>query len=87
LLVSNQEFLVYHSEKYKKTLIVFKSDKDDAQAELFLPSQKTATLLAKDKKDGAGKWTDATYTLTQWKGVYTLENKKKKVLYQGNTGK
>jgi hypothetical protein len=64
--------------------VVFKSETDESQAELYLPSQKTSILLAKDKKNGSGKWTNATYVLTQWKGMYTLENKKKKVLYQGH---
>ena len=64
--------------------IVFKSETDESQAELFLPSEKKSTLLAQDKKNGAGKWTNDAYVLTQWKGMYTLEDSHKKVLYEGN---
>ena len=71
-------------DKTLSAFIVFKSESDDAQAELYLPSVKKTILLAKDKKNGAGKWTNANYVLSQWKGMYTLENKKKKVLYQGH---
>lgn len=74
-------------DKTTSAFIVFKSDNEDAQAELYLPSQKTTILLAKDKKDGAGKWTNAAYVLSQWKGMYTLEDSKKKVLYQGHSAK
>jgi hypothetical protein len=71
-------------DKAISAFVVFKSDTDDAQAELFLPGQKASILLAKKGKNDAGKWTNATYILSQWKGVYTLENKKKKALYQGH---
>jgi hypothetical protein len=63
---------------------VFKADeKDDAQAELFLPNVKQSVLLSKDKKSEAGKWSNADYVLTQWKGMYSLEDAKKVLLYQG----
>lgn len=71
-------------DKTTSAFIVFKSETDDAQAELYLPSEKKSILLAKDKKNGAGKWTNTDYVLSQWKGMYTLENSKKKVLYQGH---
>ena len=71
-------------DKTVSAFIVFKSENEDAQAELYLPSAKKSILLAKDKKNGAGKWVNKNYVLSQWKGMYTLENKKKKVLYQGH---
>lgn len=71
-------------DKTMSAFIVFKSETEDAQAELYLPSAKKSILLAKDKKNGAGKWANANYVLSQWKGMYTLETKKKKVLYQGH---
>ena len=71
-------------DKTTSAFIVFKSENDDVQAELYLPSAKKSILLAKNKKNGAGKWANANYVLTQWKGMYTLENNKKKVLYQGH---
>lgn len=63
--------------------VVFKSETDDAQVELFLPSSKTTFMLKKEGKEGAGTWKNADYTLTQWKGTYSLENNKKVILYQG----
>ena len=71
-------------DKTTSAFIVFKSENEDAQAELYLPSQKGTILLAKDKKHDRDKWTNAAYVLTQWKGMYTLEDSKKKVLYQGH---
>ena len=71
-------------DKSTSAFVVFKSENDESQAELYLPSQKTSILLPKDKKDDRGKWHNADYILTQWKGMYTLENSKKKVLYQGH---
>ena len=70
-------------EKTLSAFVVFKSDESAGQAELFLPNAKKSILLAQNKKDGAGKWTNANYTLTQWKGMYSLENKKAVLLYQG----
>ena len=74
-------------DKTTSTFIVFKSETDEAQAELYLPSEKKSILLAQDKKNGAGKWTNETYVLTQWKGMYTLEDSHKKVLYEGMVAK
>jgi hypothetical protein len=63
--------------------VVFKSDDDDAQAELFLPTSKVSIILQKEGKNDAGTWKNADYTLTQWKGMYSLEDSKKTLLYQG----
>ena len=63
--------------------VVFKSETDDAQVELFLPSSKTTFMLKKEGKESAGTWKNADYSLTQWKGMYSLENNKKVLLYQG----
>jgi hypothetical protein len=70
-------------DKTTSAFVVFKSENEEAQAELFLPSSKTSILLAQDKKNGAGKWANKDYVLSQWKGNYTLEDSNKKVLYQG----
>jgi hypothetical protein len=70
-------------DKTLSAFIVFKSGDDDAVAELYIPSQKEVEKLTKDTKDEAGRWTNAAYVLTQWKGMYTLEDNKKTVLYQG----
>jgi hypothetical protein len=70
-------------DKTTSAFVVFKSETDEAQAELYLPTSKTSILLAQDKKVGSGKWANKDYVLSQWKGVYTLEDSKKKELYQG----
>ena len=74
-------------DKTTSAFVVFKSETDQSQAELFLPSEKKSILLAQDKKNGAGKWTSSSYVLSQWKGMYTLQDSQKKVLYEGMVGK
>ncbi len=61
---------------------LFKSEKEETQVELFLPSQKSV-LLTKTKDNGAGTWKNENYTLIQWKGMYSLEDSKKVLLYRG----
>ncbi len=63
--------------------VVFKSDTDDAQAELFLPGEKNAILLEKAQEEGADMWRNPEYTLIQWKGMISLEDSEKTLLYQG----
>ena len=70
-------------DKSLSAFIVFKSDEANDKAELYLPNEKASILLVQDKKNGAGKWENAAYVLTQWKGMYSLEDKKKVLLYQG----
>jgi hypothetical protein len=67
--------------------VVFKSNGDDAQAELFVPTDTKSILLTKDTKEGAGEWKNDAYTLKQWKGMYSLEDNKKTLLYQGAAAK
>jgi hypothetical protein len=74
-------------DKSVSAFVIFKSDTDDAQAELYLPTEKKSILLAKQGKENAGIWKNETYTLTQWKGMYSLEDAKKTLLYQGMIGK
>lgn len=66
--------------------IVFKSMDEDAQVELFLPGEKTV-LLPKVGKDDAGTWKSKKYVLKQWRGLYTLETAKGKLLYEGAAAK
>lgn len=64
---------------------VFVNDEKENEfdVEIFLPSLSDSTIILKPvKDDGAGTWTNGIYTLTQWKGMYTLEEGKK-TLYQG----
>ena len=63
--------------------VVFKSDTDDQQAEIFLPNEHHSVLLNKVKKEDAGTWKNAAYTLTQWRGMYSLVTKDTTLLYQG----
>lgn len=39
--------------------------------------------MPKSGKDDAGTWKSETHTLTQWRGMYTLEDRKGQLLYQG----
>ena len=74
-------------DKSLSAFVVFKSDTVDAQAELFLPGEKQSVMLGKTKAEDAGTWTNHAYSLTQWKGMYTLTTATKtdSVLYQGPT--
>lgn len=65
--------------------IVFKSDVEDEKVELFLPGNKESILLNKVKMEDAGTWKGGdSLTLTQWKGMYSLMDKNKRVLYEGS---
>lgn len=73
------------ADKTTSAFVVFKSEDDDAKAEVFLPGAASSVILDRvPKKDDAGTWKLDTLTLTQWKGMYTLEGAKKQVLYQGH---
>lgn len=63
--------------------VVFKSDTEDAQAEVYLPGESKSRLFDKVADNGAGTWKNDTFLLTQWKGMYTLQGGKKQVLYEG----
>lgn len=74
------------SAKLNQTLsafVVFKADGKDDKVELYLPNEKKSLILTKVKRNEAGAWTNKKYTLTQWKGMYSLEMGKKVLLYQG----
>jgi hypothetical protein len=71
-------------DKSVSAFVVFKSDDEDQQAELYLPTNKTSILLAKIGKEDAGTWKNDSLTLTQWKGMYTLEHNNGKTKYQGH---
>jgi len=62
--------------------IVFKSIDEDAKVELFVPTEKSV-LLPKVGKDDAGTWKNKKYVLKQWRGMYSLEDDKGKLLYEG----
>jgi hypothetical protein len=70
-------------DKSLAAYVVFKSDTEDAQAELFLPGEKSGILLEKAKEEGAEMWRNPEYTLIQWKGMISLEDSEKTLLYQG----
>jgi hypothetical protein len=65
---------------------VFANDEKENEfdVEIFLPSLADGSIVLKPiKDDGAGTWDNGSYTLTQWKGMYTLEEGKK-TIYQGH---
>mgnify|MGYP007086750398 FL=1 len=63
--------------------VVFKSMDEDAKAELFLPGEKKSMLLPRVGKEDEDNRKNKKYTLKQWRGMYSLENSQKKLLYQG----
>ncbi len=63
---------------------VFKSFEEDAQAEIFIPGQSASILLDKTGTDDAGTWKNTAYTLSQYRGMYTLDDANGKTLYQGS---
>ena len=71
-------------DKTLSMFVVFKSEDEDAQAEVFIPKISDSILLPKIPDNGAGTWGNSTYKLTQWKGMYTLEDSKGTILYQGS---
>ena len=52
-------------------------------AELFLPSQKNGLWMRRVTDDGAGTWKAGGYTLSQWRGMYSLDDRSGHVVYQG----
>jgi hypothetical protein len=74
-------------DKTVSAFVVFKSDADDAQAEIFIPTQKGSFILTKEKKESAGVWKNDAFTLKQWKGMYMLDDAKGKALYEGSVVK
>lgn len=63
---------------------VFKSETEDDQAEIFLPNSSDTVILSRLTDNGAGTWGNSLYKLSQWKGMYTLEDASGKTLYQGS---
>ncbi len=64
--------------------VVFANDEkeNEFEVEIFLPSIKDSTIILKPIKNGVGTWSSGIYTLSQWKGMFTLEEGKK-TIYQG----
>lgn len=69
--------------------ILFKSPdlSDDAKIELFLPAEKKPFMLNKTSKDNSGIWKNNQYVVKQYRGRYSLEDSRGKLLYQGPAGK
>ncbi len=70
-------------DKSFSTFVVFKSATEDNTVEVFIPKIKNSIILKKAGKNDAGTWKNKQYTLTLRKGMYSLENSSKKLLYQG----
>lgn len=65
-------------------LVMKSNSDDDAQVELFIPSEKKSIVLPRVGQNDAGTWKNEKYTLIQWRGMYSLENANKKLLYEGS---
>lgn len=72
-----------HLDQTLSAFVVFKSDTEDAQAEVYLPGEAKSRLFDKVADNGAGTWKNDTFLLTQWKGMYTVQGGKKQALYEG----
>lgn len=70
--------------KSLSAFVVFKTENGEGNAELFLPNNKASISMKIVKGDNAGIWNAPGLRLTQWKGMYILENNKGKSLYQGS---
>lgn len=71
------------ADKTTSAFVVFKNEEEDLKVEVFVPTATSSIILSKMKDNGAGTWGNETYKLTQWKGMYTLEDKNGRILYQG----
>ena len=73
-------------DKTLSAFIVFKSEDDDAKAEVFMPGESAPRMFVKQANAGdgdAGTWKGGDLTISYWRGMYMLEDANKKVLYQG----
>ncbi len=73
-------------DKTLSAFLVFKSEDDDAKAEVFMPGEKSSRMFDKQPQSpegDAGTWESGELTINYWKGMYMLEDANKKVLYQG----
>lgn len=71
-------------DKTLSAFVVYKSEEGVGDAEVFIPGVPDSVVLAKLPDNGAGLWGNDVYKLSQWKGMYTLENKSAETLYQGS---
>ena len=74
-------------DKNSAAFVVFKSDIDDVQLELFIPKHEETIIVEKVKDDTEGTWKNDDYMLTKSKGVYTLMDSDNRTLFQGTTGR
>ena len=70
-------------DKTFSAFAVFKSEKEIAQAELFLVGVKNSVILNHVGDEKSQIWKNADYTLTQKGDTFSLEDSKKTLLYQG----
>ncbi len=74
-------------DKTLSAFVVFKSADEDAVAEVYVSSEKQPFTLKKENKEFETTWKNDAYTLSYWKGMYSLEDSKGKLLYQGAEAK
>lgn len=72
-----------HLDTTTVTYIVLKSDTDDAQVEVFMPSKGAGVLLDRVAKEVIRTWKGHDLTLKQWKGMYSLIDAQDQILYEG----
>lgn len=63
--------------------VVFRDAENTGPAELFLPGKPLGSTLRTKADNGAGTWKGDRYTLTQWRGMYSLDDSRGRTIYQG----
>jgi hypothetical protein len=73
-------------DKTLSAFAVFVNDEEENKfsVEIFMPSLKDSTIILNPiKGDGAGTWSNGKYKLSQWKGMYSLEEGNN-TIYEGH---
>lgn len=71
------------TEKHLFAFLVFKSNEDDSQAEVFIPKQKDSFVFNKTQENGAVVWKNERMNLYLKDGLFTLKEGEGTVLYEG----
>ena len=68
-------------EQSLSAFVVLKVDNSNQEIELFVPYDEQTIIV---KKESADTWKNDKYTLTKKTRTYSIEDSKKKLLYQGS---
>jgi hypothetical protein len=71
-------------EQSLSAFVVVKTDSSNQEIELFVPYDEQTIIV---KKEATDKWKNDKYVLTKAKGIYSIEDANKKLLYNGTIEK